>query len=121
MAVPQAIPFTFQNAAAATGNGSVMDLSMLDLSSLVVLVTISATATVAFEASLDGSAWIALPMVPLAAGTLPGTSVTTATASGNYYVAPGARPSALQVRVRVSAWTSGTVTVTGRATRPARR
>lgn len=69
-------------------------------------VTSAGSATIAYEQSNDGTTWIALPVVNVAA--VSNNAATTSTATGGY-----AFTSALAfVRARVSAYTSGTVAVT---------
>ena len=93
-----------QNAAVATGNGSAIDVSSANI--LVMQVTISATATVTYEASLDNTNWTALPCAALG-----GTSqASTISASG--MVRCNVTGISL-VRARISSYGSGTVTVTG--------
>lgn len=101
-------PVTFQNAATATGNGTTLPVDKY--TSVGVQVVISDTATVTFEATSDGTNWVSktCSSVDDTAATL----VTTATASGVYQC----NIAGLQLfRARISAYTAGTVTVTGRA------
>lgn len=97
-----------QSAAVATGNGTAVDITdgvngaFKILALQIVGIT---TATVTFEATIDGINWVALRMTPIATGTV----ATTATADGVYQTDV---TGFLQVRARVSAWTSGTITVT---------
>jgi len=96
---------TFQSAATATGNGSAMNVAGLGLVGVQLTGTFSATVT--FEGTIDGSNWVSL----LARLVTDGTTSATATAAGIYQV-PAA--GLAQVRARVSAYTSGSVTVIGR-------
>lgn len=98
-----------QDAAVAIGNGTAMvctDEANGGYAVLVVQLVITNTATVTFEATVDGTNWISV----LFENITTGASASTATASGLY------RATVLglsQVRARVSAWTSGTVTALG--------
>lgn len=98
-----------QNAAAATGNGvEVVCVGAENGAMSAITMQLSGTfaATVTFEATVNGSNWIAVAVTNLNDGVV----ATTATAAGLY------RLTCLglaQVRARVSAYTSGNVTVTG--------
>lgn len=94
----------FQNAAAATGNGTALDCGGLSVVGVQISGTFSGTVT--FEGSMDGTTWAAV----LSRKVVDGTSVTTATAPG-LYQAPVA--GLTQFRVRVSAYTSGNITAKG--------
>jgi hypothetical protein len=100
---------TFQAAAAATGNGT--DLTVDKFTTVAVTVTITNTATVTFEGTQDGTNYAS--KVCISTASTSGTLSTTATASGVYQCNVAGLQS---FRVRVSDWTSGTVTATGRAT-----
>jgi len=95
---------TFQNAAAATGDGTPMGIK--GWGTIGVQVIITDTATVTFEATTDDSNWVSIGC------TLTTTSArsTTATASGLYQCTVAGFS---QVRMRVSSLGAGTVTVTG--------
>ena len=100
---------TFQSGATGTGNGTAQDVS--GYATLILQVTISATATVAFEGSLDGTNYASIS-----------TNSPNATgASQNSTNAAGISFWRLPVsgfkffRARISVWTSGTVDVTGYA------
>lgn len=99
----------FQNAAAATANGTAHDATPSSdgpYYSCTFQVQGITTATITWEATIDGSNWVAVRAENLNSGTL----ATTATADGLY------RLTVLgfaQVRARISAYTSGTITVTG--------
>lgn len=96
---------TFQSGATAIGNGTAVDVS--GYATLSLRVVISATATITFEASVDGTNFTAMT------GTrTDGTvgAVTTLTNDFRFVV------SGLKFfRARISAYTSGTVDVTGYA------
>lgn len=98
-----------QSAAVATGNGTSISCTEIEsgaLTSLTAQVTGITTATITWEATIDGTNWVAVQFTNLNDGT----AATTATANGLY------RATVLglvSVRARISAWTSGTITVTG--------
>lgn len=94
---------TLQNAAAATGNGTAID--MADFPQLAVEVSGTFTATVTFEGTIDESSWFAVGLKTAADGA----AVTTATAAGAFKL-PIDLPLA-KFRARISAYTSGNVTV----------
>jgi hypothetical protein len=98
---------TLQSAVAATGNGTILNVS--PYTSLGVQVTITNTAAVTFEITVDGSTWNA-KLCTLASD---GSTTTTPSASGFYQCNVSG---ATQFRARVSTWTSGTVTVIASAT-----
>lgn len=100
---------TLQNAAAATGNGTAIDVA--SYTSVALSVTISATATVTFEGTVDGTTWASRACVSI--GSTSGTGVTTATATGTYQCSVAGLS---QFRARVSSFGSGTITVIARAT-----
>jgi len=95
-----------QVAAVATANGAELDTSKAVVAT--IQTTIVTTATVTYEATNDGTNWTALTCYPL--GTTTGASTATASAMVRCNV------SAIQkIRARISAWTSGAVTVYGTA------
>jgi hypothetical protein len=98
-----------QNDAVAQGNGTAVDCTNAsdggyDLLTLqIVGIT---TATVTFEATVDGATWVAVKFTNMTSDA----AATTATADGLYRATVrGYR----QVRARISAWTSGTIDITG--------
>ena len=97
-----------QTAAGATGNGVTMDVS--DFRSVAVQLTGTFTATVTFETSVNGADWIATGLTPAAGGAVS----STAAAAGIWTLAVNG---VNQLRARVSAFTSGTVTVVGHGSR----
>jgi hypothetical protein len=97
----------FQSAAVATGNGTAMIVA--GLGTLGVQVEGITTATVTFEGTIDGATWYSIQAMNVADGTVG----TTATADGLFIVSVAGLD---QFRARISAWTTGTLTVTGRAT-----
>ena len=101
---------TLQNAAAALGDGTPIDMKGYD--SLAVHVTGTFTATVTFEGTVDDSNWFAVGLKTAADGA----AVTMATAAGAFKL-PIDGPPLSQFRARVSAYTSGSVTVRSRKER----
>jgi len=98
-----------QNAAVATGNGTAMECTAATRGAMTVLtmqVQGITTATITFEATIDGSNWVAVQATNLNSGS----AATTATADGLYRLTV---LGLVSVRARISAWTSGTITVTG--------
>ncbi len=98
-----------QSAAAATGNGTALvttDVNNGALTTLTMQVTGITTATITFEATVDGSNWIAVACTNLNDGT----AATTATANGLFRLTC---LGLVSVRARISAYTSGTITVIG--------
>lgn len=97
-----------QSAAVAVGNGTAVSTVDVDgaFTVLAMQVTGISTATITFEATIDDTNWVAVQVTNLNDGS----ESTTATADGIY------RLTCLglnQVRARISAWTSGTIYVTG--------
>lgn len=101
--------FLMQSAAVATGNGTTAqttsgaDGAYTTLTAQVVGIT---TATITWEGTIDGTNWVAVQVTDLTTG---GTSTTTTADAIVRVVVLGL----MQVRARISAWTSGTITVTG--------
>lgn len=97
-----------QNAAAATGNGSAMT-GIEEFEALIVEVSGTFVGTITWEVSEDGVTFYAVNSTPLASGT----KATTATTTGMYAIPTlGSK----QFRARISAYTSGSITVKGRPT-----
>ena len=97
---------TLQDAAEATGNGYIFDVG--GKASLTLQVTGTFSGTVTFEASLDGSNWVSRSGID---GS--GNKATTATTTGIYqFNIDGIK----YFRARISAYTSGSITVIARAT-----
>jgi hypothetical protein len=94
---------TLQSAAVATGNGTVMDVTGLSWG--VAQIQGITTATITWEATIDGTNWQGLRASLLSSGT----AAATATADGLYQID---LRGLTQIRARISAWTSGTITVT---------
>jgi hypothetical protein len=95
-----------QVAATAVGNG--LPLNVLRESTVAFQVSGTFVGTVTFEGTVDGVNWASLPVVSMAGGT----STTTATAPGIYIAACAGL---LLVRARVSAYTSGAISVSAQA------
>jgi hypothetical protein len=93
-----------------TANGQAVTMSVDDLDEVSVQASGTFTATLTFEVSVDnGANYIGLAMVSYAS-TTPGTPVLTATAAGAFYARNVT--TATHVRVRCTAYTSGTAVVT---------
>jgi hypothetical protein len=99
---------TLQSAAAATGNGTPTDVT--GAQGLVVEVSGTFVGTVTFEGTIDDTSWFVVNMLPVGATQ---TAVTTATAPGQW-TTQHATLALSQFRARVSAYTSGSVTVKAR-------
>jgi hypothetical protein len=97
---------TMQNAAVAIGNGTAVNVK--GYGRLTLYCSLAGTATVTFEGTVDDTNYVAIGMAAVATGVV----ATTATATGMFYLPAGFSLS--QVRARISAWTSGAVTVTSR-------
>jgi len=99
-----------QNAAAATGNGTVLPMDGAKAAAFQVTGTF--TATITFEATVNGVDWVTYALSDISTTTR--THQTTQN-SASIYVADDAAGLAA-IRARISAHTSGTVTVMGIAT-----
>ena len=101
-----------QSAAVATGNGTAITCFQADLGaylSVTLQIQGITSATITFEATIDGTNWVAVLFENLNSGN----TGTSATADGLYR---GTVLGFYQVRARISAWATGTITVTGVAT-----
>lgn len=104
---------TMHNAATATGNGTELVIGQsaavpsANLGAVGIQITGTFSGTVTFEASSDGTNWTPIMATNLADDA----RATTATAAGHYTMLYG---SAIRVRARISAYSSGTITVKGR-------
>lgn len=78
--------------------------------SIGVQITGTITATVTFEASLDGSTWVACGMAAI--GDTDAAAVTSASAVGLFVFAGADAGAISHFRARCSAFTSGPVVVT---------
>lgn len=89
-----------------TGAGQAVTLSnLVGLGTVGVQVSGTFVATVIFESTIDGTNWFAINAVPLPSGV---NVATAATAPGQWQIDVAA---CTQMRVRCSAYTSGTATV----------
>jgi len=99
-----------QNAATGTGNGTTVapiDTANGAWTWLTCQVYGITTATITWEATVDGTHWVAFGMTATSDGS---TVATTATADGIFR---GVVVGYNNVRARISAHTTGTITVTG--------
>lgn len=111
MPISEFTAVVMQTAAVATGDGVALDLSGLPSATLQIAgIT---TATVTFEATVNGTVWIGVALASLNSTTR--ARALTATADG-LYLFDGA-PGVQSLRARISAWTSGAITITGVAGR----
>lgn len=112
------IPLAAQSGVALSSSGSLTAASASCLATNCVQIPISSNTVVAgvqiagtfvgtlqFEGSVDGANFVAMPAQPIGGGA----TVTSATAAGVWQVQAGGLTS---LRVRVSAYTSGTASVT---------
>lgn len=100
---------TLQNAATATGNGTALQVA--GYRQVLFQRTDGATATVTWEGTVDGATWVAVAVADLNSTTR--ARATTATGAGLFLLDDSAGLQA--VRARVSAYTSGSVTVVASA------
>lgn len=91
-----------QTNAVATDTG--ITFNVAELSKVGLQVVGITNATVSFEATIDGTNWVALAVTPAAGGA----AVTSVTADGLVIASVSGL---LLIRTRVSAWTSGTINV----------
>ena len=97
-----------QLAIGATGNGTAFTCSEFSegiMATMVMQVKGITSATITFEATIDGTNWVAVQATPLTTGT----AATTTAADGLFRLDCRGLVS---VRARISAWVSGTITVT---------
>ena len=104
---PYTIDKNLQSAAGATGDGTPFEVA--GCASVGFQMTGTFVGTVTFECRLDGSTWDSLECKNVETGA----KVTTATAPGTFTAAVGGIQ---EVQARVSAWTSGSITVDALAT-----
>lgn len=101
---------TLQSAAAATGNGTVF---LVDgCRSAMFQITGTFVGTVTFEATVDGTNWATYALSDIS--TTARTHATTQTTAGIY--AADDLAGLMAVRARISAWTSGAITVVANGT-----
>ena len=98
---------TLQDAAAANGNGTEFVLNGRH-GTLTLQISGTFSATINFEASIDGTNYIAIRGI----NKNTGNGATTATAAGIFQFSV---PGAMKFRARVSSYASGNVTVTATA------
>lgn len=98
---------TMQDAVVAQGNGTaiqVCDKTNGSLSTVSLYVSIANTATVTFEGTIDGTTWFSVLGTNITSGA---TAASTTSSAAFRFTVLGL----LKFRARVSAWTSGAVTV----------
>ena len=93
---------TLQDAAAATGDGTPLETN--NYGGAGISLTGTFTGTVTWEGTVDGTNWFAVP----ATNRTSGTAANTATATGIFFAA---LPGITKFRARISAYTSGNITV----------
>lgn len=91
--------------AVATGDGVVLDMAGVE--GVAVQIVGITSATITFEATVDGATWVGVALANLNSATR--ARALTATADGLFLFesAPGVK----QFRARISAWVSGTINV----------
>ena len=97
---------TMQNAATADGNGTTLNTANMAFAVIDIQGTFSAT--INFEATIDGTNYFALPVVNIQSSVIS----TTATSSGQFAFRCAAYPT---VRARISGYSTGSITIYGRA------
>lgn len=101
---------TLQNAASALGNGTNLDVSQY--STLIINAALTGTATVTFEASVDGTTYDAVNGYSLISGFVNVQVSSISSANRLRFIVTGWK----YFRARISAYTSGTVTVQAQCT-----
>lgn len=110
----QPVSATIQSAAAATGDGTAIDMRGYNALVVVVVHATTPTLTVTFEGSIDGGTnYFPIGLVSLADHS---TTASTSASSGSGLTYAGALPASRRIplthfRARVSAYTAGNVTV----------
>lgn len=97
---------TLQSAAGATGNGTPLNVSGMSVAGVHLRGTFSATVT--WEGSIDGTNWSSIRAMNMGDGVV----AATATTAGLYLLSVAGLS---LIRARISAFTSGNVTVEGQA------
>lgn len=97
-------PLLMQDAAGATGNGETLNVQGKENAAFQVKGTFVGTVT--WEGTIDGLNWSVVRVTPLATGTV----ATTTTTAGLFQIAVQGLHA---LRARISAYTSGTITVLG--------
>lgn len=111
------ITTTLQSAAAATGNGTAIDMQGFDDLTVYVAHASTPTLTVTFEGSIDGgTTYFSVALIDISDNS---TTAATDASSGStrtkvYSVPSGKRLALTHFRARVSAYTGGNVTVSAR-------
>lgn len=101
---------TLQSAAGATGNGTVF---LVDgCRSAMFQISGTFVGTITFEATVDGSNWVTYALSDIS--TTARTHATTQTTAGIYTADDLA--GLMAIRARISAWTSGAITVVANGT-----
>lgn len=98
-----------QTAAVAVGDGTTIECTGATRGAMTVLamqITGITTATITFEATIDGTNFVAVQATNLNTGV----AATTTTADGLYRMTV---LGLVRVRARISAYTTGTITITG--------
>lgn len=101
----QAYDHVFQSAAVADGNGTTMDVG--GLPGVGVQIEGITTATVTWEANVDGTNWVAVRAMNYNSGAV----ATTATADGLFLVPVAGL---FELRARISGYSAGTITISGK-------
>jgi hypothetical protein len=99
---------TLQNAVTANGNGTDLELEGYGGAVLHVVCSVACSGgtTINFEASFDGTTYVAIQGTPVGGGA----PVSTATTTGDFSFNVAGYT---DLRARVSAYSAGTITVTG--------
>lgn len=95
---------TLHTAAAATGNGTAIDVTNYDIAG--IQVTGISGDTITWEASINGATWVGILVAPVTTGT----GALTTTADGVFVL--DCRGLAL-IRARISTYSAGVITVVG--------
>lgn len=105
---PLGFPIAMQSAAVANGNGTVLPITTYPIAIVdaVCSVACAGGTTINFEGTDSTGTFFAIQGVPLAGGA----GVTTATAGGQWVFNTAGLVS---IRARISAYSAGTITVTG--------
>lgn len=101
----QAYDHVFQSAAVKDGNGETMDVG--GLPGVGVQVVGITSATVTWEANVDGTNWVAIRAMNYNSGAVAGT-----TTGDGLFLVPVA--GLAELRARISNYSTGTITVTGK-------
>ena len=90
-----------------------------DADTVIFQITGTFTGTLSFETSLDGTNYVALGVLNVGAVS-PATFVTSATAAGIFTMTQPTARGISDIRIRMSAYTSGSAVVTLKAARSAK-